>query len=139
MAVEITVTSTGGLDCTATHGPSGAELRTTPPVDNGGDGSSFSPTDLVATALGSCVLSILALAAQKHDLDLTGTTAHVEKHMSSDPPRRIVRLPVTVVVPRKVDPVIQIALERAARACPVKHSIAEGIDAPITFRWVNWP
>jgi len=133
------VTVTGGLDCLATHGPSRAEIKTTPPVDNGGDGTSFSPTDLVATALGSCVLSMLALGAQKHDLDLAGTTAHVEKHMSTDSPRRISRLPVTVVVPQQVDPTLQITLERAARACPVARSISDGIDAPITFRWAKLP
>ena len=77
-----------GLDCELTHGPSGAVIRTTPPKDNGGDGSSFSPTDLVGAALASCALSTLALVAAREGLFFGEATARVEKEMVG-PPRRI--------------------------------------------------
>jgi putative redox protein len=135
MSVEIVITSTGGLNCQARHGPSGATVLTTAPVDNGGDGSQFSPTDLVATALGSCILTIMALAASRHGLDLAGTTVRVEKEMSSSPPRRIAHLAVAVTVPVSVDPSLQRTLERAAAHCPVSETLGDRVEHPVTFTW----
>ncbi|MDB4423191.1 OsmC family protein, partial [Rhodopirellula sp.] len=89
MAVEIKVGYTGQLRCEATHGPSGEKLSTDAPTDNGGKGESFSPTDLVATALGTCVMTILGLVAERHDLDLGGTQIQVTKEMITEPVRRI--------------------------------------------------
>lgn len=135
MALSIQARLTGGVNCLALHGPSGSELRTTAPRDNGGDGSLFSPTDLVATALATCVLTILSLTARKHDLDLTGTTAEVEKTMSQAGPRRIASVPLTVTVPVPVPPQMRRKLEAAARHCPVHRSLSPQVEAPITFRW----
>ena len=139
MAVVITVTYDGARSCTAEHGPSGARLRTVPPVDNGGDGSSFSPTDLVATGYATCVLTILAMRAEAHGLDLTGTTARVEKHMSADAPRRIVQLPVIVMVPADVAARIpadkRSALEAAACECPVCVTLGDRVKMPVSFEW----
>ena len=87
MAVEITGEYTGTLNVRVRHGPSRKEATTAAPVDNHGDGSSFSPTDLVATALGSCVLTVMAIAADEHGIPFDGATFRVEKHMAADPRR----------------------------------------------------
>ncbi len=135
MSVNIQAVYTGNLGVRATHGPSGKELTTDAPVDNGGQGTSFSPTDLVATALGSCVLTIIGLMADRHDLDLNGTTVSVTKEMVAKPLRRIGRLETIVTVPqgRVVDTDMRKRLENAAHQCPVHQSLHADIDAPITF------
>ncbi len=135
MAVEIDAVYAGDLRVDAKHGPSGIELFTDPPVDNGGQGKSFSPTDLVATALGTCVMTILALVAERHGLDLKGTKVHVSKEMVTDPIRRIGRLPTTVtLLPGAIeDADMRKRLEAAARKCPVHQSLHPDIDAPINF------
>src|SRR3954463_12741311 len=97
--VEIEVNYTGDLHCEATHGPSGTSLSTDAPTDNRGRGESFSPTDLVATALGTCMSTTMGIAAKDHGLDLSGLKVRVEKHMSKDAPRRIVALPSEVHIP----------------------------------------
>ncbi len=136
MSVRIDAVYTGSLGCTATHGPSGKTLVTDAPVDNGGRGESFSPTDLVATALGTCILTILGLVAERHSLDLTGTSVHVEKEMAAAPVRRIAALRTVVTYPSGLslsDADAQ-RLEHAARHCPVHASLHDSIDAPIEFR-----
>src|SRR5436190_3798228 len=102
MAVEIDVVYQGELRCVAKHGPSKTELTTDAPVDNHGKGESFSPTDLVATALGSCILTTMGIVAQRHNIDLTGTRVHVVKEMVQQPIRRIGALPVKLVFPAAV-------------------------------------
>lgn len=135
MAVEITAQYVGNLRVEARHGPSGIELHTDPPVDNGGQGKSFSPTDLVATALGTCVLTILALVSERHGLDLSGIRITVSKEMVTAPVRRIGRLHTQVTVPGGLvdDPEMRKRLETAARKCPVHQSLHPDIDAPIEF------
>ena len=135
MAVEIEVSYLGQLRCEASHGPSGASLTTDAPTDNGGQGASFSPTDLVATALGTCVLTILGLAANRHGLDLAGTTVHVNKEMIADPLRRIRSLRTVVKVPKGAvdDRDLRAKLEQAARHCPVHQSLRQDIEMPIEF------
>ncbi len=135
--VEINVEYEGNLRCRAIHGPSGCELSTDAPKDNEGLGQSFSPTDLVATALGSCVATIMGIYARRHDLDLTGVKVHVEKHMSADMPRRIVRLPVTIHVPIQLSDRHKTAMENAAGHCPVHQSIRADIDAPLVFKYAE--
>ncbi|EMI54413.1 OsmC family protein [Rhodopirellula sallentina] len=136
MAVEINAVYQGELHCDATHGPSGQTLSTDAPTDNGGRGEAFSPTDLVATALGTCVLTILGLVSARHDLDLKGTTVHVTKEMIQSPVRRIGRLTTVVTYPASVelDDEMRSRLESAARHCPVHQSLHPDIDAPIEFR-----
>ena len=139
MAVEINLVYEGQLHCVATHGPSGATLSTDAPVDNHGKGESFSPTDLVATALGACVMTIMGIVADRHQLDLTGTRIHVTKEMIQQPVRRIGRLAVTVTVPadkaERLSETDRSKLETAARHCPVHQSLHPDIDAPISFSW----
>lgn len=139
MSVKITATYQGQLHCQATHTPSGNTLVTDAPSDNGGSGEAFSPTDLVATALGTCVLTILGLVAQRHDVDLAGTNVEVTKEMVTSPHRRIGRLLTIVTFPKslKLDTAMRERLETAARHCPVHQSLHPEIDAPIEFRTVD--
>lgn len=137
MGVEIDVVYQGRLRCLATHGPSKTQLITDPPVDNQGQGESFSPTDLVATALGTCVLSLMGIVADRNKLDIVGTRVHVVKEMIQQPVRRIGALRVTVTVPadkaEKLTAVDRSKMETAAVHCPVHKSLHPEIDAPIEF------
>jgi putative redox protein len=131
--VEMTLVYEGQLRCAATHGPSGTTLVTDAPVDNHGRGESFSPTDLLATALGSCMLTYVGLAATKHGWELEGTRLTVKKEMVADPLRRIGRLSVEVRLPKPMDGEGLRILTNAVTTCPVKLSISEAIQVPITF------
>lgn len=125
----------GDLRCEATHGPSGNKLFTDAPVDNHGKGESFSPTDLVATALGSCMMTIMGIVAQRHNLDLRGSTVTVQKEMVQLPVRRIGKLSVQIHVPRDLSPEDRQRLEQAAHACPVCKSLHPDVQTPVTFTW----
>jgi putative redox protein len=133
--VNIQVEYQGGLHCKATHGPSGAELNTDAPKDNQGRGESFSPTDLVATALGTCMLTIMGISARTQNIDITGATASVEKDMTATLPRRIERLTIKIHVPHSPSAEDKEKLERAARACPVHKSLHPDVQIPIEFSW----
>ena len=133
--VNIKVEYQGDLHCKATHGPSGAELNTDAPKDNQGRGESFSPTDLVATALGSCMLTIMGIAARTQNIDISGTTATVEKEMTAAAPRRIQRLGVRIHVPHSPSLIDREKLERAAHTCPVHKSLHPEVEIPIEFVW----
>lgn len=132
--VQITAEYVGGKKLKLTHGPSGAQIITSPPVDNQGDGSSFSPTDLAASALMSCMMTLIAIVAERDGIDLAGMNAKVEKEMRTDP-RRIARLPLQINLPRTVPEGSRQKLENAARTCPVHHSLHPEIEVPLTFRY----
>ena len=117
----------------ATHGPSGETLATDAPVDNQGRGETFSPTDLVATALGACMATIMGIVAERHGLDISGMTVSVEKGMVVEPARRIGALPVTITFARPVPETFRSRLEEAAHTCPVHASLHPDIDAAVTF------
>ncbi len=123
-----------GLTCKLTHGPSEATIRTVPPVDNGGDGSSFSPTDLVGAALAACALSTRALVAGREGLSWGDARASVEKRMTP-PPRRIGELVLVIDMPRETRPEHRARLEEAARTCPVARSLHPDVQLPIAFRY----
>jgi putative redox protein len=133
--VQIDIAYRGQLRCEAKHGPSGVTLFTDAPVDNHGKGESFSPTDLVATALGTCMLTIMGIQAERHKLDLAGTTVKVTKEMVTAPVRRIGKLTVEIHVPREISPEDQVRLQNAAMACPVHKSLHPDVDTPITIRF----
>jgi putative redox protein len=133
--VRIQTEYQGDLHCKSVHSPSNTELATDAPVDNQGRGESFSPTDLTATSLGTCMLTTMGIVAKNLDVDLTGATAIVEKEMSSTPPRKISRLTVSIRIPRKTSPENQQRLENAAHTCPVKRSIHPDIETPVEFIW----
>lgn len=133
--VSIQLEYQGDLHCNAIHGPSGTSLSTDAPKDNQGRGESFSPTDLVATALGSCMLTVMGILARTINIDITGATASVEKEMTSAPPRRIQRLTVNIHVPGPISEENKQKLERAAHTCPVHKSLHPDVEIPITFTW----
>ena len=131
--VEIEARYDGGKKCSLRH-QEGATLQTDAPKDIGGDASAYSPTDLVAAALAACVLTTMAMFAERHELDLTGITAHISKGMTVSP-RRIGHLPLTVHLPVSVSAEMRPTLERVAHSCPVHASLHPDVDAPITFHY----
>lgn len=135
MAVPVEIVYEGKLHCAATHGPSGARLSTDAPVDNGGKGESFSPTDLVATALGACMMTIIGLVGQRHGWQLEGTKVHVVKEMVQQPARRIGKLTVRIEVANggSLSPEHRRLLENAAMTCPVHKSLHPEVATPIEF------
>ena len=133
--VRIETVYQGGLRVEATHVPSGTSLLTDAPVDNHGRGESFSPTDLVATALGSCMATIMGIVAERHGVDLSGMRVTVVKHMVTTPERRIGKLVTVIHVPMEPEEPLRRALELAARACPVHRSLRADLETPVTFRW----
>ena len=137
MSVRIECEYLGDLRLRATHGPSGTVILTDAPVDNHGRGESFSPTDLVGTALGACSLTIMGIVAQRNGLDIAGATAHVVKEMVAQPVRRIGALKVTITIPAdkaaKLSATDRQKLEEGALHCPVHKSLHPDISAPIEF------
>ena len=133
--VEIDIVYKGELRCLATHQPSSATLTTDAPKDNHGKGESFSPTDLVATALGTCMLTIMGIAAQSMQIDLSGTKVVVRKEMAAKPIRRIGTLAVTIDVPLSLGEAQRQKLINVAMTCPVHKSMHPDVQMPIDFRW----
>lgn len=137
--VEIYVRYEGELHCSARHGPSGSTLATDAPVDNHGRGETFSPTDLCATSLGACMLTVMGILAKKRSWNIDGLDVHIVKEMTTSPPRRIERLRVTVDAPEaiagKLSQEARAELEHAAHTCPVRLSIHPQIEVPLQFRW----
>ncbi|MDE0596613.1 MAG: OsmC family protein [Roseibacillus sp.] len=133
--IEISIDYAGQLHCNATHGPSGDTLETDAPVDNNGRGEAFSPTDLVATALGTCMATVMGIAAQRKKISLEGMKLTVRKHMSEDTPRRISKLEVEVEMPIGQEHPEKKILQSVVLGCPVHHSLHPEIEVPITWRW----
>jgi putative redox protein len=133
--VNIHVSYSGNKKCALTH-PEGATLNTDAPKDIGGDASAFSPTDLVAAGLASCILTTMAMYAERNGFSLEGAKASVEKHMSTTAPRRIARLPVVVLLPGSVPSEWREKIERVGHTCPVHASLHPDVDAPIEYRYL---
>ncbi len=124
-----------GLRCEATHGPSNTHLITDAPTDNHGKGESFSPTDLVVTALSTCMMTTMALAVEPEGTPLDGTRIYAEKHMSTDPPRRIARIVVVIDFVGGIPAGSRSRLEHIAHTCPVMRSLHPEIKVDLTFRY----
>ena len=135
--VQMRITATGNLQCSAVHGPSGTVMNTDAPVDVGGKATSFSPTDLVGVALATCILTTMGLVANKLGLDLTGATATAEKIMTTEKPRRIQSLDIIINLPINPDQETRTRLEQAAHSCPVHHSLHPDVAKNIMIRWDN--
>ncbi|MFL5383180.1 MAG: OsmC family protein [Longimicrobiaceae bacterium] len=133
MGVEITGSYIGDLKMELRHGPSGVQLRTAAPRDNLGDGSSFSPTDLLAAALGSCMVSTMAIVARRSGIPFEGASFSLEKHMTQAPPRRVDAVPVTIRLSASLTPEQRETLEHAARTCPVERSLSPEVRRELTF------
>jgi putative redox protein len=132
----MTIEYLGDLRCKALHGPSGMELMTDAPVDNQGKGEAFSPTDLCATSLGTCMATIMGIQANTLGIDLKGMRIGVDKIMSADAPRRIAEIRVRMQVPGIVSDKHRQQLTRAAEQCPVHHSLHPDIKVELTFEWL---
>jgi len=129
------ITYKGGLRTEAVHLKSGSAILTDAPTDNRGQGAAFSPTDLVATALGSCILTIMGIKALDSGIDMEGATAEVEKVMASNP-RRIAEIKVLIKMPdNDYTDKDKIVLERAAHHCPVAKSLSENLKETVEIIW----
>ena len=137
--VQVDIEYVGGLRCRAVHGPSNIELCTDAPIDNMGRGESYSPTDLVATALGTCILTILGILADRHKEDVRGSRVRVGKEMTDVGPRRIARLPVTLILTGTHPDDFQKRVEKAVFSCPVALSLHPDIRIPMEIHWKDQP
>ena len=122
----------GNLRCSATHIPSGQTLVTDAPVDNMGKGQSFSPTDLLATSMLNCMMTIIAIAADSRELNVSGMSGSVEKYMASGP-RRVSKLEVEISLPSELNSEDRTWLIRRGLACPVHKSVSEEMEVEVKF------
>ncbi len=132
MAVEVNGKYEGDLRVKLTHGPSKCEIKTDAPVDNNGKGESFSPTDLVVSALGACMITIMGIIAKRDGLDFNNVSFHAEKHMAENP-RRIGKIILEIKMPSGLTEEQKKKLERAAHTCPVHQSLRSDIEQDIKF------
>jgi putative redox protein len=132
MPVEMSGSYLGGLGVELRHGPSGTTIRTAAPVDNQGDGSSFSPTDLLAAGLGACMLTIMAIVGERDGHDMSGMAFDAQKDMAASP-RRVATVTLRIRMPARLDSSARGKLERAAMTCPVKTSLAGEVETPVEF------
>jgi len=133
--VKINIVYEGGLHCRLTHEQSGAMITTDAPKDNNGKGEAFSPTDLVAAALGSCMLTVMGIAAARHNIDFTGAVVDVTKEMVAMPERRIGTISVNLRMPKGIPAEKRSMLEHAAHACPVHKSLHPDVKIPVEFSY----
>ncbi|MBE0558828.1 MAG: OsmC family protein [Proteobacteria bacterium] len=133
--VSQTISYLGTLRCSVIHGPSGVQFVTDAPTDNHGRGQSFSPTDLVVTALATCIVTTMGIRAQGDGVSLDGSTVFIEKHMSTDPPRRISRIALRIEIAAGISASYRLILEHTARTCPVAQSIHPGIESELSFHY----
>ena len=133
--VKVHIVYEGELHCRLTHGPSGTQISTDAPKDNMGRGESFSPTDLVGSALGSCMLTTMAIVAKRRGIEFGGASLEVIKEMISEPERRIGKLTLTFEMPRNLNADQRALLERAALTCPVAKSLNPAIETPTRFNY----
>lgn len=135
MSVRIHARLSQAFNVELLHDPSSQRVQTDPPKDNGGEGKSFSPTDLLASAYASCMLTIAAMHAAKHSLDIAGMSIVIDKHMSTKPPRKIAKLSIEWSIPDRIPEDKKAGLIEAGKNCPVALSIHPDIeiDLKITF------
>ena len=132
--VQCTISYQGGLRNQLQHGPSGVCVHSDAPVDNCGKGESFSPTDLMCSAMAACMSTIMGIYAQKNELALEGMRITVEKHMNAAP-RRIAKIITEIHVPLPADTPHRAALEQCALGSPAMLSLHPDIEVPITWVW----
>ena len=130
------VTYQGNLRTTASHLQSSNEIITDAPIDNQGKGEAFSPTDLLATSLASCMLTIIGIKARDMDIDIAGTTAEVTKIMAADP-RRVSEVHVAITFNKQLDDKTQKIFYNTALTCPVAKSIHPDIIQRVTINYKN--
>jgi putative redox protein len=133
--VQQNISYLGELRCEAIHGPSSVHLITDAPTDNQGKGESFSPTDLVVTALATCIITTAGIIAQREHVNLEGTKIYAEKHMSTDSPRRIVKVVLDFDMPKSIPLNFRTKLKATAASCPVKQSMHPDVEVDMSFRF----
>lgn len=133
--VKMDVFYQGQLHCQLTHAPSQSTIETDAPKDNQGKGEKFSPTDLVGAALGSCMLTTMAIVAERDGLRLSGVRASVEKVMRAEP-RRVESLSVRITLPASLKPAERLKLEETAKHCPVHRSLHPDVKIPLVFDYI---
>jgi putative redox protein len=133
MSIKISCEYLGDLQVRAVHSGSGAEIITDAPIDNQGQGRSFSPTDLAAASMATCMITIIGIQAKSIPLDVTGLKVEIEKHMTKTAPRRIEQLDIKMMMPTGIPEELRPRLIRAAEACPVKQSFRD--DTLINLQW----
>lgn len=135
MPETINVSYEGKFRCKATLAATGHQIATDMPRGHGGLDEAFSPTDLVAAALGTCLMTVMAVVAERGKIDLTGATIDVEKEMSSGPVRRIGHIKTVVTMPKglKLSQADRTRLENAAQMCPVKQSLHPEVEVRLAF------
>jgi uncharacterized OsmC-like protein len=133
--VEMKLVYEGGLHTISEHGPSRSTIETDAPVDNQGKGEAFSPTDLLATSLASCMLTTMAIVGDREGWPLAGARARVEKHMELEPRRRVGRIVVELDLPAGLPNEARSRLEDTARGCPVAASIHPDTRIDLMIRW----
>ena len=134
----VKITYLGDLRTTSTHLQSGNQLITDAPTDNMGKGEAFSPTDLLATATGTCMLTTMAIVAQRDGIELTGSEVEVTKIMSQTPPRKVARLEINLKLKSNIvltNEQIK-KLENTAHKCPVSLSLHPEVEQAISFEWI---
>ena len=130
------VTYTGDLSTTAVHLRSGNQIVTDAPVDNNGKGQAFSPTDLMATSLASCFITIMGISARNHNIDIVDTRAEVTKIMTSDGPRKVKQIDIDLYMPEKQYSQKEIKiLTAAAESCPVGRSLHPDLIQNLRIHW----
>lgn len=127
----------GDLRTQATHLQSNETIITDAPVDNNGKGEAFSPTDLAATSLGSCAMTIMGIMAKREGVDFSGSEIEVTKIMSAEAPRKIAKVIVdfTMKTPEALSEEVQAKYVRAAHTCPVSLSLHPDIEQVFNFTW----
>ncbi len=129
------ITYRGDLRTEAVHLKSGNTIITDAPSDNNGKGEAFSPTDLLASSLAACMLTVMGIVAQRHQIELKGTTVDIEKEMVSQPVRRIAKITVVFHMAKGIPSDKKEMLECAAHSCPVYKSLNTDVETPIKFEY----
>lgn len=133
--VQINIEYLGDLHCVVEHGPSGQKFLTDAPIDNQGKGEYFSPTDLVATAMGSCIATIMGIKAKNNNIDIVGTKITVQKEMMNEPYRRIKKLTLNIVFPKILNDHDFIIMKNVIKTCPVTRSLHPDIEIDVSYKF----
>ena len=136
MAIISKVENLGNLRAEMTHYKSGQIIHTDAPTDNNGKGAAFSPTDLAATSLASCMITVMSIKANQLGIDIDGTEAEVEKEMSAKP-RKISAIRINILFPKNYNERDRKILELTANTCPVIYSLNPDIEKEINFNYLN--
>ena len=131
--VKMSAVYEGQLHCVLTHGPSASKIQTDAPKDNMGKGEAFSPTDLLAASLGSCMLTVMGIAAARHNIDLKGTSIDITKEMVTVPARRVGTISIIFHMAAGIPQDKRTMFEAAAHSCPVHKSLHPDVKIPVQF------